>query len=311
MLRPVLTVIFFLFCQYAICHTYQHSDEKKVALKKLEEIGVGVKVKLSIVENTEELCVFEDAINNKFVIVASCEYSPFLDDLVLAYGTDSRFQGTESAWKKNLLAYYVHELANLKNKGKNKKLFNGIHFEPVNPTDVKPLVKTKWGQTYPYNALCPKTSFSMSNKLTGCVATAMSQVMYYHKYPQKGEGKISVTVDGHVEDADFDSVPLLWEQMKLSYPAYTKADENISPIARLMYAYALAVSSVFGDTGTSANNLAARTALVNFWHYHPACQLIKSDDQDRLVRIIKDNLKKNLPVMNGKIIETLKYKKIK
>lgn len=299
MLRPVLTIMFVLFCQYAICHTYQHTAEKAVALNKLKEVGVNVaKVNLSIVEDTGALCVFEDAINNSFVIVASSKYRNLLDDLVLAYGTDSRFQGTESVWKKNLLAFYTHELTNLKYKeNNNKKKFDGIHLEPVNSIDVKPLVKTRWGQTYPYNSICPKTSFSLSNKLTGCVATAMSQVMFYHKYPRNGEGHISVLVDGHVEDIDFNSVLLQWEQMKLSYSTYTNAEDNISQIAKLMYTNALAVSSVFEDTGTSANNLAARTALVNFWHYHPSCQLIKSDDQDRLVRVIMDNLKKKLPVI--------------
>ena len=291
--------MFILFCQYAICYPYQHTEEKTVALNKFKGLGVNVaNVKLSVVEDVGELCVLEDAINNKFAIVAKSKYRTVLDDLVLAYGTDSRFQGTESAWKKNLLAYYAYELTNLKYKKKNNKIiFNGIHFEPVNSIDVKPLVKTRWGQTYPYNSICPKTSFSLSNKLTGCVATAMSQVMYYHKYPQNGEGHISVLVDGHAEYIDFNSVLLQWEQMKPSYSTYTNSEENIIPVAKLMYTNALAVSSVFEDTRTSANNLAARTALVNFWHYHPTCQLIKSDDQDYLVRVITDNLMKKLPVI--------------
>ena len=186
MLRPVLTIMFVLFCQYAICHSYQYTAEKAVALNKLREIGVNVaKVNLSIVENTGELCVFEDSIHNTFVIVASSKYHSFLDDLVLAYGADSRFQGTESAWKQNLLAFYAHELTNLKCKGNNKKKINGIHFEPVNSIDVKPLVKTRWGQTYPYNSLCPQTRFSLSNKLTGCVATAMSQIMPSQPYTSR------------------------------------------------------------------------------------------------------------------------------
>ena len=79
MLRPVLTIMFVLFCQYAICHTYQHTAEKAVALNKLKEVGVNVaKVNLSIVEDTGALCVFEDAINNSFVIVASKLQSAYL-----------------------------------------------------------------------------------------------------------------------------------------------------------------------------------------------------------------------------------------
>ena len=290
--------MFVLFCQYAICYSYQHAEEKTVALNKLKGLGVNVaNVKLSVVEDAGELCVLEDAINNKFAIVANSKYRSVLDNMVLAYSTDSRFQGTESAWKKNLLAYYSNELKQLKSNNANKQTYNGIRFEKINPIEITPLLSTKWGQDYPYNSLCPKTSFSVSNKLTGCVATAMSQVMFYHKHPQHGEGHLYVNVDGRVENVDFSLEHPLWKQIKLSYSPIPKSGENIMPVARLMYVNALSVSSLFGDTGTAANNLAARTALVNFWHYHPTCQLIKSENQDCLISVITDNLKRKLPVL--------------
>lgn len=298
MLRPVLTIMFILYCKCAICFPYQYTEEKTVALNKLKGLGVNVtNVKLSVVEDVGELCVFEDAINNKFVIVANSKYRPVLGDLVLAYGTDSRFHGTESAWKKNLLEYYSNELKRLKPNNADKQKYNGIHFEKINQTEIKPLLSTRWGQAYPYNLLCPKTSLFISNKLTGCVATAMSQVMYYHKYPQQGEGHISVNVDGRVENVDFSLEHPQWKQMKLSYSPFSNSGEDIMPVARLMFVNALSVSSSFGDIGTSANNLTARTALVNFWHYHPTCQLIKSENQDCLIPVIVDNLKRKLPVI--------------
>lgn len=50
-------------------------------------------------------------------------------------------------------------------------------------TLVGPLLQTQWGQGYPYNALCPAGSYSNYHTPTGCVATAMAQVMYYWQYP--------------------------------------------------------------------------------------------------------------------------------
>lgn len=41
---------------------------------------------------------------------------------------------------------------------------------------VEPLLKSKWGQSEPYNELC-------GYPYTGCVATAMAQIMYYHRWP--------------------------------------------------------------------------------------------------------------------------------
>ena len=49
--------------------------------------------------------------------------------------------------------------------------------------EVLPMLKSEWGQGSPYNDLCPYGYPS------GCVATAMAQIMYYHEYPIHGKGK--------------------------------------------------------------------------------------------------------------------------
>jgi len=58
---------------------------------------------------------------------------------------------------------------------------------PCQPTyniyTVGPLLKTQWGQGWPYNALCPIGAYSNNHMPTGCVATAMAQIIYYWKYP--------------------------------------------------------------------------------------------------------------------------------
>lgn len=49
---------------------------------------------------------------------------------------------------------------------------------------VSPLIKTLWYQSSPYNNYCPPSPEDPNvNSVTGCVATAMAQVMNYHKYP--------------------------------------------------------------------------------------------------------------------------------
>lgn len=57
----------------------------------------------------------------------------------------------------------------------------------ISSNTVGPLIGTKWNQGCGYNDLCPLigSSCGCSNMraVTGCVATAMAQVMYYHKWP--------------------------------------------------------------------------------------------------------------------------------
>lgn len=45
---------------------------------------------------------------------------------------------------------------------------------------IATLMTTRWGQDDPYNMKCPEF-FGSGNCVTGCVATAMAQVMYYHR----------------------------------------------------------------------------------------------------------------------------------
>lgn len=48
---------------------------------------------------------------------------------------------------------------------------------------IAPLLTTKWNQFAPYNNLCPEYDGGIS--LTGCVATAMAQIMNYHQWPEE------------------------------------------------------------------------------------------------------------------------------
>ena len=49
-------------------------------------------------------------------------------------------------------------------------------------TAIEPLMQTRWGQNAPYNLQTPVANGKQT--LTGCVATAMAQVMYYHQWPK-------------------------------------------------------------------------------------------------------------------------------
>ena len=56
---------------------------------------------------------------------------------------------------------------------------------PVARAKIEPLVKAQWNQRAPFNWECPKDIRADVLSASGCVATAMSQVMYFHKWPQE------------------------------------------------------------------------------------------------------------------------------
>ena len=70
-------------------------------------------------------------------------------------------------------------------------LLTALSMTATRPTSVTPLITTEWGQTSPYNDMCPEYATGKRCK-TSCVATAMAQIMRYHKYPTNGVGSKSL-----------------------------------------------------------------------------------------------------------------------
>ena len=59
------------------------------------------------------------------------------------------------------------------------------------PTQVGPMLTTEWDQDEPYNRLLPESLYG-GRCVTGCVATAMAQVLNYHKTPAVGIGSRTI-----------------------------------------------------------------------------------------------------------------------
>ena len=110
---------------------------------------------------------------------------------VLAYSTESSFpSGNLPPHVKALLQDYsdVVEYARQNNLPQHPswKTFTAGTESQSKENGVAPMVTARWGQSYPYNTLCPLDSnwiYPYPQCVTGCVATAMAQVMYYHKCP--------------------------------------------------------------------------------------------------------------------------------
>ena len=84
--------------------------------------------------------------------------------------------------------------------------------------DVAPLLGAReWGQDNPYNLLCPQIDGQRCP--SGCVATALAQIMSYHRWPQTGSGSISYQTSTHKLNIgfDFSQANFEWEKMHDTY----------------------------------------------------------------------------------------------
>ena len=123
--------------------------------------------------------------------------------------------------------------------------------ERANSAAVAPLLGgIKWNQGAPYNKMCPLYD-GTNRSVTGCVATAMAQVMMYYQYPKELETTIKayntqtygIQIPEISSGATYD-----WDNM---LPDYSKSDYNSAQadaVAKLMYHCGAAVKMDYGPS---------------------------------------------------------------
>ena len=130
---------------------------------------------------------------------------------------------------------------------------------------VNPLIKTQWNQYKPYYNLCP--SINGERCITGCVATAMAQVMNYWKWPEHGYGSVTYTDEGcgQTLSQDFSQNYYDWHNMIPSYVNNNYTSAQALAVATLMRDCGYAVHMHYTPK-ESAAGVSART-MHNYFHY--------------------------------------------
>ena len=134
------------------------------------------------------------------------------------------------------------------------------------------LVQTKWNQNAPYNKFCPKAE-GEGRAYAGCVATAMSQVMNYWRYPTHGYGRHSYTHMQYGElSADFSAAEYDFDLMPNSINAESPV-ENIDAIAMFMYHCGIAVDMMYASDGSGAMSEDVPEAILKYFGYTNRCRI--------------------------------------
>ncbi len=128
---------------------------------------------------------------------------------------------------------------------------------------IAPLVTARWDQGGPYNNTCPMNAAGTCTALTGCVATAMSQIMYYWRYPTTASGSYSYTdnassVQGTFSE-NFANSTYDWANMTDTYSASSTATQNAA-VAKLMRSCGVSVAMDYGGCGGGDGGSASTTA---------------------------------------------------
>ncbi|MEY4926469.1 MAG: hypothetical protein RI894_905 [Bacteroidota bacterium] len=117
---------------------------------------------------------------------------------------------------------------------------------------LAPLVACRWDQGAPYSNTCPMNAAGTCQALTGCVATAMAQIMYYWRYPTTAAGSYSYSDNaGSVQGTfseNFANSTYDWANMTDTYSGASTAAQNAA-VAKLMRSCGVSVAMDYGGCG--------------------------------------------------------------
>ena len=135
-----------------------------------------------------------------------------------------------------------------------------------NWSEIPPLMTTQWNQAYPYNKYCPTEGGRTC--MTGCVATAMAQVVRCIGYYSGSGYKIhsGTNYAGNKVEFDYSSATFDFDNMFDVYPS-AASQESLDQVGQLMLACGLAVGMGYGVSESGAYSESVPLALIEHFGY--------------------------------------------
>ena len=224
-------------------------------------------------ETTPAVYVFNAIGEQGFVLVSAEDNAR----AVLGYSDEGHIDAQNiPANMRVWLQMYADELARAAKAPAAADAQRTVEYYPV----VEPLIgNVAWNQDAPYNNHCPIDPNTNQRSVTGCMATAVAQVMYHHKYPKKGTGTYSYWCGWENLSVDFSKATYDWDHMLPSYKnGYTQQESDA--VAKLMYHVGVACNMWYGSSASGAGMGTGMQALVRHFDYDAAIRVLMKDYMD-------------------------------
>ena len=211
---------------------------------------------LSLVSTSDELYIFNDDANGSHIIMSSDERMPE----VLCYS----YEGTidSDAIPCNMQAWLDDFAAQVRWLREHPEAAAERRKSPQR-ADIAPLLTCQFGQGYPYNLKCPEVDGERCP--TGCVATAMAQIMHYWQWPKKTTFTIPAYTT-HTLGIEIPAIPptaIDWDKIANYCTARSTAEQK-DAVATLMALCGTAVKMNYQPYGSGASATPAEYDLLDY-----------------------------------------------
>ena len=144
----------------------------------------------------------------------------------------------------------------------------------LRPEGVAPLLgDIQWGQGYPFNTHCPYKNGRQT--VVGCVATAISQILRYHQWPNQGEGICAYTEkDGTTHRVDFSQYTYDWAHMPGQPDPNGPSDAVVQALSKLCYHVGVISRMQYSPQGSGTLSQFPKEGLQKYFKYKKSIQLL-------------------------------------
>ena len=303
--RSGLTVMLFFVAVFMTAQTVTQKMAKENAVAFMRQMGwntTSVARKMTTGDTpgaNAPYYIFNGGKKQGFVIVSGDERTlPILGYVEGGEFDEERIPDNMRTWLKG----YAQQIKSLQNRQLSASPWKVPSHRPI-----ATLIKTKWNQGNAdkigsvYNLLCPQIDSVYC--LTGCVATAMAQVMNYHQWPQT----FSTEIPAYTSNTTIGELPKLpacqfdWENMLDKYNGEETAQQQ-NAVAKLMRYCGQSVGMNYGTGGSGATCDFIPYALRSYFGYDINSRNVMRSDYtaETWDELIYNELKEGRPVIyNG------------
>ena len=210
-------------------------------------------------------------------------------DLVLGYADSGRFDADSIPpalrwW----IGEYDRQMDYLRRNGMRISAAPQQNTDENQMLEIKPMLTSKWGQVDPFNRKCPKEGDDYCP--TGCLSTALAQILYYNRWPEKGYG--------FVDGTDLSAHTYRWDEMTDTYDAGS-SKASIDAVATLMADLGKASKTKYSMAGSGAYPYNGMIALRRNFGYRYVESVSRADNMtpSEWMQTIYEELEAGRPVM--------------
>lgn len=254
--------------------------------------------------------IFNRGNNNGYVIVAADDLCP----PILGYTENGNYDENNlppnySVWMANMesaiqatLESIIEPKREIKEQWDNYLNENAQKKNTVSSW-VNPLIATQWDQRSPYWNSIPFTTEINGNLVhpfTGCVATALAQILKYHEYPRKPQMPTLPYTTMFIPRFNIPSVPAYefdWKNMYAKYSTTGNALITEVAVARLMYFCGASLQMNYSYENSLVGSDMIIPVLKRYFGYDAEGIYYKQNySNETWINMIKENLNKGLPI---------------